>query len=683
MIAYTKLIIPYKDYIKDSVELDTVSNFRRDSNIEANNGIISNNNNNNEKTKLFYGVKEATKAILDFISNADTAIDACLDPTGPSVMMGVDAIKNERLKAKRRGVNFRYITEITKDNLSYCKELSEFAEVRHLNGVKGNFEISKIRIKGEWKGEYIATATLQEAEPVTQLIYSNVKEIVEQEQFVFDTLWDKAIPFLVRIKEIEEGIKPEVIEIIADPKVALETEYRLLKSAKQEVQIIFSTINTFLLQERQLGITKILSNLSKQGVRTRILTPMDIDVKELTSNIKKQYEQKIYQKKQASKNNNNNNNADICSAIDIQEIAPSSSINAKIIIVDKQDSLAMEIKDGTRDDLYNTIGLTTYSNSKSTIASYCAIVENLYEQNQLYMQLRDAYQRVENTNSMQREFINVAAHELRTPIQSVLGYTELLLEGETDDRKKQALIRILHQSERLRKLASDILDVARIEGKTFRLTMKPLNLNSAIANIIKDYVNRLENYKSHEITAKKLSNVNVSNDDRRSKYGKTMITKLLFKSKLKDEEHILIEADKERLTQVIDNILDNAFKFTDAEGSVTVTLVKQEAHSPPRKPQLGQQKQQQQYANIIIRDTGTGIDPQILPRLFSKFATKSHRGTGLGLHISKNIIEAHGGKIWAENNGNGEGATFTIALPLLSKQPKRYSGDGKRNTTKN
>jgi len=597
-------------------------------------------------------------------------------------MMCVDAIKNERLKAKRRGVNFRYITEITKDNLSYCKELYEFAEVRHLNGVKGNFEISRIRIKGEWKGEYIATATLQEAEPVTQLIYSNVKEIVEQEQFVFDTLWDKAIPFLVRIKEIEEGIKPEVIEIIADPKEALETEYRLLKSAKQEVQIIFSTINTFLLQERQLGITKVLSNLSKQGVRTRILTPMDIDVKELTSNLKKQYEQELYQKKQVNKNNNNNN-ADIFSAIDIQEIAPSSSINAKIIIVDKQDSLAMEIKDGTRYDLYNTIGLTTYSNSKSTIASYCAIVENLYEQNQLYMQLRDAYQRVENTNSMQREFINVAAHELRTPIQSVLGYTELLLEDEIDDRKKQALVRILHQSERLRKLASDILDVARIEGKTFRLTMKPLNLNSAIANIIKDYVNRLENYKAHEITAKKLSNVNVSNDDKRSKYGKTMITKLLFKSKLKDEEHIFIEADKERLTQVIDNILDNAFKFTDAEGSVTVTLVKQEAHSPPRKPRqlgeqieqrqrdLGQQKQQQQYANIIIRDTGTGIDPQILPRLFSKFATKSHRGTGLGLHISKNIIEAHGGKIWAENNGNGKGATFTIALPLLSKQPKR------------
>jgi hypothetical protein len=192
-------------------------------------------------------------------------------------MMGIDAIKNERLKAKNRGVVFRYVTEITKDNLPYCKELSEFAEVRHLNGVKGNFEVSKIRVKagkegGEWKGgEYIGTATLQEAQPVAQLIYSNVKEIVEQQQFVFDTLWNKAIPFQVRVKEIEE---------------ALETEYRLLKSAKQEVQMMFSTVNTFLLQERQLGITQVLSNLSKQCVSVRVLTPMDNDVKELVASSK-------------------------------------------------------------------------------------------------------------------------------------------------------------------------------------------------------------------------------------------------------------------------------------------------------------------------------------------------------------------------------------------------------------
>jgi len=178
----------------------------------------------------------------------------------------------------------------------------------------------------------IATATLQEAEPIAQLIYSNVKEIVEQQQFVFDTLWNKAIPFQVRLKEIEEGLKPESIEIIADPKEALEAEHRLLKSAKEEVQMIFSTVNTFLLQERQLGITQILGSLSKQGVRIRGLTPIDNDVKELISNLRNQQEQEeqqqlSYQKNNADNNNtaNNNGNTNANSIImDIQDIAPSS-----------------------------------------------------------------------------------------------------------------------------------------------------------------------------------------------------------------------------------------------------------------------------------------------------------------------------------------------------------------------
>jgi len=188
--------------------------------------------------------------------------------------------------------------------------------------------------------------------------------------------------------------------------------------------------------------------------------------------------------------------------------------------------------------------------------------------------------------------------------------------------------------------------------------MKPMNINSVMANIIKEYLNRLENLNS-ENAAKELTNVNASKDDNKiSKDSKTMITKLLFKSRLKDEDDTFVKADKERLTQVIDNILDNAFTFTDSDGNVTVTLLKQETQS---------QGQQQQYVNIIIKDTGTGIDPQIFSRLFSKFATKSHKGTGLGLYISRNIIESHGGKIWAENNGDDVGATFTIALPLLSK----------------
>jgi two-component system sensor histidine kinase VicK len=601
-------------------------------------------------------------------------------------MMGVDAIKNERIKGKKRGVNFRYVTEIISDNISYCKELSEFAEIRHLNGVKGNFEVSKNGIRGA-KGEYIATATLQEAEPVAQLIYSNVKEIVEQQQFVFDTLWNKAIPFQVRLKEIEEGIKPESIEIIVDPKEALEAEYRLLKSAKEEVQMIFSTVNTFLLQERQLDITKMLTNLSKQGVRIRVLTPIDNDVKELLSNLKNQQEEEKYhrQEQQLSyqKNNNNNNsnnaannnsnsNTNANSIIDVQDIAPSSSINAKIILVDKQDSLAMEIKDGIKDNLDDTIGISTYSNSKSTVTSYSAIFENLSKQNHIYKQLKEAYQKVENTNAIQREFINIAAHELRTPIQPILGYAELLLEEETDDRKKQALMGIVHNSERLQKLASDILDIARIESNTFRLNKKSLNLNSAISNVVKDYVKRLEQRKARDI-AGLISNVNannIKNNDNQNS-GKTMETKLFLKSNLKED--IFVEADEERITQVMYNILDNAFKFTDADGSVIVTLEKQEAQS---QLQIGeqteqQQEQEQQHAIISIRDSGEGLDPEILPRLFSKFATKSHKGTGLGLYISKNIVETHGGRLYANNNTDGNGATFTIILPLFNKEQQK------------
>jgi signal transduction histidine kinase len=570
-------------------------------------------------------------------------------------MIGVEAIKNERIKAKNRGVKLRYVTEVTEENILYCKELSKFAEIRHLNGVRGNFEVSRNEISG--KGEYIATATLQEAESVAQLIYSNVEEIVEQQQFVFDTLWNRAIPSEVRIKEIEEGIKPETIEVIVNPKEALEAEYRLLKSAKEEILMIFSAVNTFHMQEKQLGLTRILTNLSKQGVSIKVLTPIDSQVKELIADIKEQEEIKQQQPYQNKRNNNT------YSAIDIQDIASSSSINAKIIVVDKRDSLVMEIKDGIADSLHTTIGLSTFSNSKSTVASYSAIFENLSKQNQLYKQLKEAYQTVENTNAIQQEFINIAAHELRTPVQPIIGYAELLLEEETDDNKKQALMSIVHNSERLQKLALDILDIARMDSNTFQLHKEPLDLNYVISNIAKDYLKRQEQQKARDIT-RLISNVNGNNN--KNSYSKKSEIKLLFEPRVKED--IFVEADKERLMQVMYNLLDNAFKFIDSDGgTVRITLEKQEQ-------QLGdliiqeRHHQQEPHAIIRIKDTGTGIDPEILPRLFSKFATKSQRGTGLGLYISKNIVDSHGGKLYAENNTNDKGATFTIILPLLKQQ---------------
>jgi signal transduction histidine kinase len=166
-------------------------------------------------------------------------------------------------------------------------------------------------------------------------------------------------------------------------------------------------------------------------------------------------------------------------------------------------------------------------------------------------------------------------------------------------------------------------------------------------------------------------NINRGNDDKNNKNTKAIQTKLVFDSKVKEEENIIVvEADEERLTQVMDNILDNAFKFTDSYGSVRVTLEKKQ--EVQGQQQLGEKREQkQQYAIIVIKDTGAGIDHEILPRLFTKFATKSHKGTGLGLYISKNIVEAHDGKLYAVNNPDGNGATFTITLPLFNKEQKQ------------
>jgi two-component system, OmpR family, sensor histidine kinase VicK len=445
--------------------------------------------------------------------------------------------------------------------------------------------------------------------------------------------------------------------------------------------MIFSAINTFHLQERQLGITKILTNLSNQGVSIRILTPIDDQVRELIADLKEQQEVKKLQQRQqqlqqqlqkqklnqksnenCSSGSSNNNSKNTDSIIEIQDIAPSSYINTKIIVVDNQDSLAMEIKDGKTDSIHHTIGLSTLSNSKSTIASYSAIFENLSKQNQLYKQLKEAYRTIEKTNVIQQEFINVAAHELRTPIQPILGYAELLLETETDDNKKQLLMRIVHNSERLQKLASDILDVARMDSNTFRLYTQPLNLNYVISNIVKDYVKRQEQKKASDIT-RLISNINLSNykdkDNNVNASKKKGDTKLFFESRLKED--IFVEADIDRLTQVICNLLDNAFKFTEGHGEgIQVTLDKQEQEQP--------QQQKGHNAIISIKDSGTGVDPGILPKLFTKFATKSHKGTGLGLYISKNIVEAHRGRLYGENNTNNKGATFTIVLPLLRQQ---------------
>ena len=159
-----------------------------------------------EKTEVIYGSDKTTKAILEFLKSAEFSMNICADHTWPSVAMGVEVYKKGLSELKARKVRFRAITDITRDNVKHCKELVQIAELRHLDGIKGNFGISE--------KAYSASATLREATLLQQVIYSNVKAILEQQHYVFETLWNKAISTEGKIREIEQGMEPDIIEVI-------------------------------------------------------------------------------------------------------------------------------------------------------------------------------------------------------------------------------------------------------------------------------------------------------------------------------------------------------------------------------------------------------------------------------------------------------------------------------------
>lgn len=252
------------------------------------------------------------------------------------------------------------------------------------------------------------------------------------------------------------------------------------------------------------------------------------------------------------------------------------------------------------------------------------------------IKLEVANERLKDHDRAQREFINIAAHELRTPIQPLIGIAEALEEQFKTDGKDEILVRkaevemITRNAKRLLNLSSDILEVSRIESKTMQLSKEAIDLTQKIKLIL---------------------------DDMHSVIPLDKRVRLRFDSK--SSKTVMVDGDRERVFQVISNLLNNAIKFTD-KGDIVVEL-----------------EERNGQAIVHVRDSGNGIAPEIYPKLFTKFATKSDKGTGLGLYVAKNIVEAHGGNIWAENNNDGKGATFTFTLPL-----SKYAVKDLENATK-
>jgi two-component system sensor histidine kinase VicK len=180
-----------------------------------------------ERTEVLYGTDNVISTELRFFSEAKTRIDTCMDYTRPALAIGIEAIRKSFVEAKKNGVQLRYLTEITNDNLIYCKKIMSIVdELRHLDGIKGNFMISE--------SEYLAPITSHDKiKPTDIIIFSNVKEIVEHQEYVFDTFWDKAIPAEQKIREIEEGIVHYDTRIINDSQQIIKEIHRLIADSNK------------------------------------------------------------------------------------------------------------------------------------------------------------------------------------------------------------------------------------------------------------------------------------------------------------------------------------------------------------------------------------------------------------------------------------------------------------------
>jgi two-component system, OmpR family, sensor histidine kinase VicK len=716
-------------------------------------GMMTNGNTINtghtERTEALYDNDRIIKRVLETFSWLREGIDGCIDHTEPAIHT-IEPIWSELVKLKERGIQMRLVTEITSENVGHCKKLMKIGEVRHLDGVRSNFGIADGK-------EYLGHTISRQDKPLSHAIISNVRGIVEAQQYLFEMLWSKAIPAIQKVKEIEEGTIPirtklvedqdEIIkeikrknnaanklsicttlggmqmsynhlfdsyknvvekykkgeskegmrwlmnisdkeenlslakiflesgiqirhiknipplsfgvtdkevaitiekmeggkmsqsflisseplyvshfnslfdelwkkginaeeriknikegvtlaelDVIESPTESVNRAINISNSTKKELSVLYSTANSFHRQV-QAGLEVRLREYIKREVRVRFLIPFHEKIIQTLEELKNRYPQ-----------------------IEFKSLDASLQSNMAIILADRKECLLVETKDDTKDSHEQAAGISIYTDSKSIVSSYVSIFESFWRQSELFEQLKIH-------DKMQKEFINIAAHELRTPIQPILGLSEIVrtkVKNINQDTKEltQLLDVITRNAKRLQRLTEDILDVTKIESRSLKLNKQNLNLIGIVESVMADYKREVDNY-----------------DKKR---------RIKLYANYDKVNNILVEVDKVRLTQVISNLLSNAIKFTK-EGEISVSIERDD------------------NVNMVIasvRDSGSGIDTEILPRLFTKFTSKSFAGTGLGLYISKSIVEAHGGRIWAHNNTDGKGATFTFSLPI-------------------
>ena len=583
--------------------------------------------------------------------------------------------KSDIAKKDNNMIGLRCIVKITRENVELVSKFleTEGVYIRHTsNPLPLNFEVSDNKFN-------LSMRRSNKINNDTPFILSTQNpSLIKYYKFVFNDQWNQSLDARIRINDIRNLTTQEgFTELIENPYKIQQLLINNLKAATTEILIILPSVNAFF-RYQEIGVfnileKKILNNNKEKDQNkliVKILAPTNNDLNKSIISIYNRIK-KINSQKET---------------IEFRRIEPLSEINTACIIVDKKKLLVIELKDDSKDNFLEAIGSSTYSNIRSTIFSYVSIFETLWTQTELYESIRATNNELQSTteelkesleilakvnqeltvtneqlnkhDKIQKEFINVAAHELRTPTQSIVGYCEMI--DTFPENTQKYLEPVKRNAEKLYRLTEDILDVSRIESGTLKLEKIKFDLREIIVSLIED------------LTTKKKKE-DAINSDKRHKTDKNANIQLVYPEL--PAQPIFIYADKNRIQQVISNLLSNALKFTE-NGIITITMEKfkdnNNSNNNSNDDYDDDDNEKQEFVCIKIKDTGKGIDPEVMPRLFEKFATKSDRGTGLGLYISKNIVEAHGGKIWGMNNKNNNnmyvenGAEFGFTLPLFN-----------------
>jgi signal transduction histidine kinase len=608
-------------------------------------------------------------------------------------------IKKDRIKA-------RYIIEVTRDNINYCKELMKIINLRHLDNLKGNFVLYQnkyIFLCDDNRFDNKCDREVDKEEKNTSLLvdYELRSQIVKQQQRFFDTLWDNATPAGFKIKEIENSemgsshIKniglihnihdriyesqsnssdcdsKNIVKVIRNQK---DIEYLLLSiiyNSRSEVLLTVSSLE-YLNHLAKIGLKVSIKHALDQGAKIIILYP-ELRNKEITVT------DTLYLISNTKEN------------VQFESIAGTMG---SVLIVDNSKILLLNTTEGEgREDknhylkVRNADIIGVYSGNKSIVNNYGALFDTLLNEKETVRfaskvkeqlessinQLTESNQKLKNISESHHEFINLAAHELRTPTQAIIGYIEMINEFSNNKDTYQGYLKaIVRNANRLEQLVEDLLDVARIESNTMTLNKEKTNLEQLINTVVQDF--RVDIEKQKKKKDKKFGN---KNDDelQKKKIEINISLDTNNNNNNNNDNHTDFYAmvDRSKIVQAISNLISNSLNSIASNktngdvngGGIDIQVSKIDNNGSVKANSVNDSKQNKRNEILVsIRDTGKGIDSEILPRLFTKFATNSPSGTGLGLYLTKSIVEGHGGKIWAENNSNGNGATFRFTIPI-------------------